>query len=155
MSQTQQVPGSLISGGNIVDMDPVRLAVNSGSAAHHRPQAAFLQIGQDLLIHLLFKIKHAYWMVFAYEITDQLRVVRIIAQQSQRIVSCQFLIQQFSQRLAVKVKAQMRQQNQYHPLLALPQNRSASQCQQSLLDSIRQCGAYTFRSIGVTGNGSR
>ena len=94
-------------------------------------------------------------MVSVYEIMNQFRVTWVIAQQRQRPVAFRLLTQQFCQSLTVEIKAQVRQQHQYHPLLTLPHSRSTSQRYQSLINLIRQSETYAFRSIEVAGNGCR
>ena len=59
MAQIQQVIGTLIGGGDVIYMDSVGLVVQGHAAAHHRPQAAALEILQDAAVDLLLKVDHA------------------------------------------------------------------------------------------------
>ena len=105
MPQIQQVVGTLIGGGDVIYMDSVGLVVQSHAAAHHRPQAAALEILQDAAVDLLLKVDHANGMHPAHEVPHCLRRLGVIAQQHEGVFALR--LQQLRQGAPVEVKPQM------------------------------------------------
>ena len=107
VAQIQQVIGTLIGGGDVIYMDSVGLVVQGHAAAHHRPQAAALEILQDAAVDLLLKVDHANGMHPAHEVPHCLRRLGVIAQQHEGVFALRLLLQQLRQGAPVEVKPQM------------------------------------------------